>query len=189
MFAAFLDACALVPASLADTLLGAAERGLFRPLWSNEVLDEAERAVMRVHPDLAPSRVRRRFRVMGEAFPDAGVTGYEAMTSGLELPDPDDRHVAAAAAMGRADVLVTFNVRDFPTAAMPEGVEVVHPDDFLLAQVDLYEVECIDLVRQQAAAMRHPPMDVHDVLISLGRAGVPGFARAVSPLLDSRGGS
>lgn len=186
MFVAFLDACALVPVSLTDTLLGAAERGLFRPLWSQDVLDEAERAVKRVHPGVAPSRVERRFRVMRQAFPDSTVTGYEVMASGLELPDPNDRHVAAAAALGRADVLVTFNIRDFPAAAMPGGVEVVHPDDFLLAQIDLYESECADVLRQQAAILLHPPVDVQDVLISLGRAGVPRFAHVMSQLFDSR---
>lgn len=189
MFVAFLDACALVPVSLADTLLGAAERGLFRPLWSEDVLGEAERAVKRVHPELSPSRVARRFRVMRQAFPDSSVAGYEAMASGLELPDPDDRHVAAAAALGRADVLVTFNVRDFPAVAMPDGVEVVHPDEFLLAQVDLHDSECVEVLRQQAASLLRPPVDVHDVLISLGRAGVPKFAHTMSQMLDSRGES
>lgn len=186
MFAVFLDACALVPVSLTDTLLGAAERGLFRPLWSEDVLDEAERTVKRVHPTLSPSRVERCFRVMRQAFPDSTVTGYEAMASGLELPDPDDRHVAAAAAIGRADALVTFNLKDFPPGAMPAEIEVVHPDPFLLAQVDLYEIECAGVIEQQAAILLHPPVDVHDVLISLGRAGVPNFAAAMSQLLDTR---
>jgi hypothetical protein len=44
-YAAILDACVLVPIALADTLLRIAEKGLYRPLWSDRILDEAQAAI------------------------------------------------------------------------------------------------------------------------------------------------
>jgi hypothetical protein len=76
---------------------------------------------------------------MKTAFEDAMVMGWEATCAGLDLPDPDDRHVLAAAITGGAQSLVTFNLKDFPDdKLLPTRVEAVHPDDFLLDQLDLH---------------------------------------------------
>lgn len=185
MFAAFLDACVLVPVSLGDTLLRTAERGLFRPLWSPTVLDEVRRALLRVHPDLARSRIDYRLREMDRTFPDASVdTGSErARTFGLA--DPDAEHVLSAALGGGADVIVTANIRHFPEQVLaPLGVTALRPDDFLLDQLDLAEPTMLRVLAEQAAAMRHPPLELEDVLMSLSRAGAPCFADAVRQTLS-----
>lgn len=100
-FSALLDACVLVPITQADTLLRLAEGGLFRPLWSDAILDETVRALGRIHPDLAASgAAHRRTARMNDVFDDANVAGYEPLIPALELPDLDDRHVLAAAITG-----------------------------------------------------------------------------------------
>jgi hypothetical protein len=68
MFTAFLDANVLVPVALAGTTLRAAEAGLFAPTWSSKVFVEAKKAIRRIHPDLAPSRIESRFRAMDSGF-------------------------------------------------------------------------------------------------------------------------
>lgn len=185
MFTAFLDACVMVPVSLCDTLLRTAEHDLYRPTWSPTVLEEARRAILEIHPDLGPARIDTRLHFMNVAFPDATVTGYEPLEEGLALPDPNDRHVAAAALRAHADVLVTANLSDFPPQAMdPLGIEVLSPDEFLLDLLDLD----LDTVRQvlieQAAAMARPPATPTDVLIALARAGAPSFAHHARTLLN-----
>ena len=121
----------LVPNALCDTLLRLAERDFYRPLWSQQVLDETAYAVERIHPEIDPARVRRRITAMADAFEDATVSGWEPLSAGLDLPDPDDRHVLAAAIAGGAQCIVTFNLKDFPAAMLaPTGVEVSHPDEF-----------------------------------------------------------
>ena len=92
-FSAFLDACVLVPIALADTLLRLAKADLYRPLWSDRVLDEMVEAIEVVHPDLANGAARARANAMQAAFDDACVTGWQSLESGIVLPDPDDRHV------------------------------------------------------------------------------------------------
>ncbi|MGV0420910.1 hypothetical protein ACUY24_07215, partial [Corynebacterium simulans] len=70
-FSALLDACTLVPVSLADTFLSLAEAGLYRPLWSDRILEETQLAVKRIHPELSPESVERRIAVMRDFFDDA----------------------------------------------------------------------------------------------------------------------
>jgi hypothetical protein len=96
-------------------------------------------AVHVARPDISEDRIASRLAVMAAAFDDALVTGWEQVCAGLDLPDPDDRHVLAAAIAGGAQSLVTFNIKDFPDANLRRtGIEVAHPDEFLLDQLDLY---------------------------------------------------
>lgn len=154
MYAALLDSCVLVPNVLCDTLLRLAEAGFYRPLWSERILAEVREVVLRVHPDLAPERIERRLQAMNAAFEDATVTGWEPLAAGLDLPDPDDRHVLAAGIAGGAQALVTFNLKDFPDAAVAStSVEPRHPDEFLLDQLDLAPAGAVQVLQDQAADM------------------------------------
>jgi predicted nucleic acid-binding protein len=47
------------------------------------------------------------------------------------LRDPDDDMVLEAAANGRADAIVTFNLRDFADVAPRFGIAVLRPADAL----------------------------------------------------------
>ena len=124
-YTAVLDACVLVPIALADTLLRVAEKGLYRPLWTDRILSEAQAAIEEVHPGVD---VGKRFVGMREAFDDSLITGWEDLEGGLSLPDKDDRHVIAAAIKGGAQTIITANLADFPAAALgPLGLEAVHP--------------------------------------------------------------
>ncbi len=188
MFTAFFDACVLVPVALSDTLLRTAEHGLFRPSWSPTVLAEVQRVMLRVHPDLARSRVDYRLRERDRAFPDASVSAEPLSPVVLGLPDPDDEHVLAAALGAHADVIVTANLKDFPEKCLrPLGLAALSAEDFLLDQLDLSSATMLDVLTEQAAATRRPPLDVEDVLIALGRAGVPGFSSAARRLLTEDG--
>ena len=117
-YAVVLDACVLVPVALADTLLRIAERDLYRPLWSARIVAEAADAIVEIHPDIPPEQVQRRFADMDDTFEDARVDGWEDLEDTVTLPDPDDRHVVAAAVRGRADAIVTANVRHCPLAIL-----------------------------------------------------------------------
>lgn len=178
-YAALLDACVLVPVALADTLLRLAEHGIFRSLWSDRILDETTSAIERVHPDLADGRAKRRAEAMATAFPDAMITGWQSLVEGISLPDHDDRHVVAAAVRGRADVIVTANLKDFPGPEMERlGMDVQPPDLFLLDQLDLAPTVTITALHHQARAARQPPMAPEALLTHLAACGVPEFAAA-----------
>ncbi|MDG4833598.1 PIN domain-containing protein [Solwaraspora sp. WMMD1047] len=112
-FSALLDANVLVPNVLRDTLLLVAESGLYRPLWSGDILAEVRRTVLRLRPDIRPDRLDYTFSRMNEAFEGACVTGYQSIIPHMSNDD-GDRHVLAAAVVGRADLIVTRNLSDFP---------------------------------------------------------------------------
>lgn len=184
-FAAFIDACVFVPITPSDTLLRLADSGAFRPLWSQRVVDEAIRALGRIHPDIDPSRFHSRFHSMNEAFDDALVSGWEPLEPDIELPDANDRHVVAGALRGRADVLVTENVKDFPDSTLrPLGLEPIRLDEFLLDQFDLNPAATCRVINEQAAAMTRPPATGETILARLSRSGAPRFARVVGQKLE-----
>lgn len=86
-YAALLDSCVLVPIALADTLLRVAERGLYRPLWSDRILEETGGAISRVHPEIDRGASQHRFEAMNESFPDVRVVGWDALAPVITLPD------------------------------------------------------------------------------------------------------
>ncbi|MBL8926832.1 MAG: PIN domain-containing protein [Pseudonocardia sp.] len=176
-FPALLDTCVLIPQYLNDTLLTQADAGTFRPLWSCGILEELGRNLPNV-ADMNPEQVQHRLNRMRRAFPDAEVTGYEALIDGM-TNDSKDRHVLAAAVRGNAEVLVTFNLRDFPKAALtPFDITAVHPDEFLLDQLDLYPGVVLGCLEDQVARYTriNGPRSVQELLRPLERAGVPRFA-------------
>ncbi|MCQ9676979.1 MULTISPECIES: putative toxin-antitoxin system toxin component, PIN family [Corynebacterium] len=183
-FSALLDACTLVPVSLADTFLSLAEAGLYRPLWSDRILEEVSLAVGRIHPELPPEAVERRIAVMQDFFDDANVTSWEVLESVVALPDPDDAHVLAAAIQGRADVIVTFNVKDFPRDELQRfGIDVQTPDEFLLNQLDLDPDEVLACLARQAGALKSPPVQLRELLDGLEKLKIQGFTSVARKLL------
>jgi len=185
VFTALLDANVLVPVSLTDTILRAAEQGLYLPRWSDKVLEETVRAVGRARPDLPPSRIRARVQAMNARFPEARVTGYDSLIPLIETPDLNDRHIVAAAKFGHADLIVTHNLKDFPLATLePWGLEVVDPDSFLQDMLDLFPATILAIIREQAEDMKRPRQQIEDVLMSLERAGVPEFVSDLRTLLE-----
>jgi len=176
-FPAFLDTCVLYPAYLCDTLLRLAEAETYRALWSADVLEELRRNL--VEQGIDPDKVDYRIGEMCRSFPDATVTGYESLIESMGT-HPKDGHVLAAAVRANAEVVVTFNVRDFPDSALkPYDVVALHPDDFLLDQLDLHPGQTVQALRDQAAAYRREPTDVTGLLVRLEHSGLPGFAAEV----------
>jgi predicted nucleic acid-binding protein len=132
-FTAFFDASVLYPSELRNLLMHLALTGLFRAKWSATVHEEWIGALLRRRPDLSREKLERTRMLMDLHATDALVTGYEDLIEGLRLPDPDDRHVLAAAIRARADVIVTANLRDFPPSTLGQfGIEPQHPDEFIL---------------------------------------------------------
>ncbi|MCJ1702659.1 putative toxin-antitoxin system toxin component, PIN family [Rathayibacter sp. VKM Ac-2926] len=176
-FPAFFDNNVLYGALLNDVVLELADRGLYRPLWSKDVLFELAKNLVKNGED--PLLVEKRVGTMERYFADAMVSGYDDLVPTM-ANDEKDRHVLAAAVRGGAEVLVTFNTKDFPPASVePFDLEIVHPDAFLLDQLDLYRAPTLRALVELVEGYDSPAMTVDDFLLALTRAGVPDFVDAV----------
>ncbi len=172
-FTAVFDACVLYPAPLRDFLMWLALSGRFRARWTDLIHDEWVRNLLKNRPELDPANLQRTVECMNAAVPDALVTDHEALIEGLTLPDPDDRHVLAAAIRCGASVIVTFNERDFPEDRLaPFGIEVQHPDEFIDNLFDLDQAAVVAAAQKQRRTLKNPPIDADRYLEILQRQGL-----------------
>lgn len=186
-FVVVYDACVLYSAPVRDLLIRLANAGIVRARWTDRILDECFQSIREQRPDLVPRALDRTRELMNDAVPDCLVVGYQPLIDGLALPDPDDRHVLAAAIRADAQVIVTFNLSDFPAEALaPYDVEAKHPDDFVLDSIDLAPAAVAQCVTEQAAALRNPPASVAQVLDTLRALGL---AQSVARLRELFGPS
>ena len=185
-FTALLDANVLHSQPITSLLLELAEARLYRPAWSEHIHAEWRRSVLRVRPGIDPAALDRRRAAMESALPDACVSGYEPLIPGLTLPDPDDRHVLAAAIRAKAQVIVTFNEADFPAATLA-GFDIVvqHPDVFLRHLVDLNPATVRARVQQMLQGWRQPPNTPEAYIGALERTGLPEAAAALRELFGA----
>ena len=115
---AVYDANVLYPAPLRDLLIRLAQVGLVQAKWTNAIHDEWIRSVLKNNPHLTPERLSRTRTLMDQAVRDCLVTGFEELIDSVTLPDPDDRHVLAAAIHANAEVIVTSNQKHFPDSEL-----------------------------------------------------------------------
>ncbi len=171
---AVYDACVLYPAPLRDLLVRVALAGLVRAHWTDQIHDEWTRNVLANRPELAASSIERSRRLMDAHVHDALVTGYEDLVPALSLPDPDDRHVLAAAVRIKATAIVTFNLSDFPPEVLrPLNVEAVHPDVFVSRLLAESPAEVCQAVNRQRAGLTRPPKSVDEFLPALEQCRLP----------------
>lgn len=175
---AVLDACVLVNAAVRDTLLRLAQKRIYIPFWSDEIISELVRTLQRkMHK--TPSQTAHLVEQLKLYFDGAWVGGYESLLPRMRN-DPKDRHVLACAVQSGARMIVTFNVRHFPSDALgPWLVEAQHPDDFLIDNYRQHRETVVSALREQALDIRWEPSAVLETL----REGVPRFVQLIGPAL------
>ena len=186
-YTALYDACVLYPAPLRDLLLQLAMTDLFRAKWSADIHEEWMRAVLEQRPDLTREQLSKTRDLMDRSTRDAVVANYANLIPSLVLPDPNDRHVLAAAIRGRCDVIVTYNLKDFPSdTLLAFDLEAQHPDEFIGHLCNLRpDVVChaAKLCRQR---LRKPPRSVDDYIGTMAQQRLPdlvGFLTAHRDLI------
>lgn len=183
---AVLDACVLYPAPLRSFLLYLALTDLYRAKWTQTIHEEWMRSARRDYPDLSQAQVERIRDLMNAHVRDCLVTGYEWRIPELQLPDPDDRHVRAAAIHAGAEVIVTSNLADFPRPTLAAyGIQAEHPDTFILRLLESAPQLVCDAARRQRESLKNPPLSVDAYLKSLERQGIPRTVAALRPFADS----
>ncbi len=170
-----LDACTLYSSTVRNLLLTiGSETDLYHARWTKQIQQEWFDNLIAKRPDLDAAKLRTTQQQMTEAIPDSEITNHEPLIECLELPDKDDNHVLAAAIVGHADAIVTFNTRDFPAEYLATfNIEAQHPDDFVVNQLELHTLKAIGAIKVMRQKYRKPALTVEDFIARLERNQLP----------------
>jgi predicted nucleic acid-binding protein len=186
VFPVVLDACVLFPPVLRDTLFRAAEKGFYRLVLSDAILEETTRNVIK-REGVTSEMACRLEAAIRRAFPESFYTPPQCLVD-VMTNDPKDRHVLATAVLSHASVIVTKNNKDFPPVSLaPYGVDVQSPDTFLVHLFDLDREAMTNLIWEQAADKRKPPRSASEIVRHLA-IHAPTFAercRSIIAALES----
>lgn len=187
-FTALLDANVLYPLAVCDALIEVAVTGIYAAKWTTRIDNEWIRNLA-INRGIAPERLWVRRDAMHDACPDWEVPedAWRCIEPGLTLPDPEDRHVLAAAIAGHADCIVTQNIKHFPKELLvPFGIASLHPDEFLYQQLHLAPFQVLPAFKAMRSRLRNPaftPAAFADSLERNGLVETAGFLRQALQLI------
>ena len=188
MFSGFIvlfDACTLYSAPIRDIIIEFALADLYRAKWSNQIHEEWIRNLITNRPDIAREKLDKTRLLVIDSVEDSLVEGYESLIENLKLPDPNDRHVLAAAIKAQAQIIVTYNINDFPAACLDlYGIEAQHPDDFFLNQFDLKQGACLAAVKRIRLSLKRPPKTPEEYLDILRKQALAKTAQFLEDYVD-----
>jgi predicted nucleic acid-binding protein len=174
---AVYDACVLYPFHLRNVLVQCAFDGLVEARWTDDIHAEWMRNLAANAPGTSLERLERTRDLMKAVLPDADVAGHQDLIPNLSLPDPDDRHVLAAAIAGKASLIVTWNLRHFPAADLrSHGVAAISPDDFLVGLHSTFRNELIASVRRARQNLRKTLPSADEFINTLKGQGLTAFS-------------
>lgn len=173
------------PFEVRDVLMVAARTEVFRVLWTDDILDECGCNLIK-DGRATQDNMDCMSTVMKRLYPDATVTGYHHLIPSM-LCQEKDRHVLAAAVVGKADVIVTYNIKDFPKESVePHGIEVQDPDEFVRNVLDLEPGAFTELFRDNARRRHKPENTAEEVALHLLNGPMPISGAYILELLRSR---
>ena len=185
----FADTNVLFPFSIMDLLLGMAEDGIHEFIWSGDLLDEWERVIVSSMQRSAQSAASITAAIR-EFFADGEIprSSYAAEIDEMPSRDVDDRKHIAAAKAGRATVLLTKNLKDFPAAPLLElSIRVLDIDSYLGEQLAASPEQLLWTASRIADEKRRPPMSLGEWLGAVARAGAPTFVARFQQLFGEAG--
>jgi predicted nucleic acid-binding protein len=183
-FSVIYDACVLYPAPVRDLLMQLALTDLFKARWTDQIHEEWIEALLRRNK--YDRKILERTRdFMDAKVRDAKVSGYEELIDALVLPDPNDRHVLAAAIKSGANAIVTFNLKDFPSDVLSKyGIEAIHPDEFVYSQIDLAPAIACSAIKRQRESLKNPPKPKDEFLAILQKQQLPQTVSALRAYIE-----
>lgn len=172
-FIVVYDANVLYPDIVRNVLVRLAKAGVCRARWTDEILDEMFGNLKKHRPDLDPLKLDRTRELMCKAVPDCIIDGYSDLIPSLKLPDPKDRHVLAAAIRAGAQLIVTYNLKDFPDEYLAQwDIEAKHPDGFVEDAFHIDGRVTHQVISEIAGATRKPKLTIADVIDAIEERGL-----------------
>jgi predicted nucleic acid-binding protein len=188
MFSGFVilfDSSVFYPAPVRDLFLELAIADLYQAKWTDQIHNEWIENLLRKRPDLKRSNLERTKKLINASVEDCLVEDYNELIANLKLPDPDDRHILAAAIKGEAQIIVTYNLKDFPLATLSKfGIEAQHPDEFFLNQIDLNLPVFLTVIKGIRMNLRKPSKNPPEYLNTLRKHTLLQTAEFLESYID-----
>ena len=166
-FVVLFDASVFYAAPVRDLFIELAVADMYRAKWTNKIHEEWIENLLRKRSDLKRENLEKTKRMINESVEDCLIEDYEDFIESLQLPDLDDRHVLAAAIKGEAQIIVTYNLKDFPNTILNKyGIEAQHPDDFFLNQTDLNLGSFLTAIKTIRFSLKKPPKSPQEYIAS-----------------------
>lgn len=182
-----LDACVLYPAPIRDLLLSLAAVGFYKPIWTEEIHQEWIRNLLKKRKDLSYEQLLKTKNAMNMAFPDANVENYKNFIGKVFLPDKYDRHIVACALKSKSEIIITFNIKDFPQKSLLKfNIQVLHPDEFITNIINTDKENSLRAFLTQVRRLKNPPMKAVDVFEALNKCGVPKSVYKIKKFLNEK---
>ena len=170
------DANVLYSIVMTDLIISLGSVGLFRPRWTRQIHDEWMRNLLANRSELDSTKIERRRQQMDATIDDCLIESYEHLIPRLSLPDQDDRHVLAAAIHGKAQVILTYNLRHFPKKALaPCEITAQAPDTLLTALTERFPSEVGDVLEKMRARKTRPAITQDEMLRKIENQRLPQF--------------
>jgi predicted nucleic acid-binding protein len=181
-FTCVLDTNVIFPLDVRDLLFWFAFYDLYTPKWSKHIFDEWYDVMIR--KGVPKEEALKRIKKANTAFPDALVENYESLIGGLVLPDENDKHVLAAAIKTNANIIVTNNLKDFPSDYLSTfGLTAKSADDFITDTIDLNQERAVEAFRQLVVNRTNPDLDEYQILNIFRRNGLNDSANYLHSLI------
>lgn len=182
---AVLDANLLYSAAMRDFFMRLATHFVFQPKWTNEIHEEWMEAVLENRPDIPRAMLERTRDLMNRYGNDWEVPPYQHLIPLLNLKDPDDRHVLAAAIASKTSVIITLNLSDFPTSELSShGIRAVGPDAYACELFREEPDRFLKALRAHRASLKNPPKSPEEYLDSLAHCGLIQTAQQLHDYLE-----
>ena len=168
------DACILYSAPLRDLFMRLALADLYQAKWTNDIHDEWIRNLLKNRPDITKAKLEKTKEKMNTHIHNCLVTRYKHRIKAIKLPDPNDRHVLAAAIQTKAHIILTLNTSDFPSRTLEKyAIKAQHPDHFLQHLLSFAPSLVIQTIQETRLSLKNPPKTPDEYLAILEQQSLP----------------
>lgn len=126
------------------------------------------------------STAKKTTEAMNLAFPDANIEDFDELIANINLPDSEDRHEVACAMKSKSEMIITFNLKDFPDQELSKfGMKAIRPDDLILNLLSTSPQLVCKGFRKMINRLQNPIKTEKEILASLKKCS---FTKGITEL-------
>lgn len=179
-----IDTCVLFPTVMRTILLEAVKSKRDNAFWSEKILKEWS-ASAKKSGELGQLQADAEISILRAYWPNSIIDFSFELEESLYLPDLNDRHVLAAAIVGKCDAIITLNKKDFPRQILNQyGLIRLDPDYLILEYLKDDAPIIIEIAKDLLSEANRKFNQEWTIRQLFRKARLPRTAKALSILID-----